>query len=209
MPNTIIWLGHASFQISYNSTILYIDPWKLSEAPHDGSYIFISHSHYDHFSPDDIEKVSNPETAIIASADVVKKYGSGQAIKPGRSIELPDLKVTAVAAYNLDKPFHPKSNEWIGFVLQFGPLRIYYAGDTDITPEMQALENIDLAMLPVGGTYTMDPEQAAQAVKQFKPKRALPYHWGDIVGSRSDAEAFLQLADCDIDFIYPGESIPL
>jgi L-ascorbate metabolism protein UlaG (beta-lactamase superfamily) len=182
------WFGHASFKITEANTIIYIDPWKLKDAKHDASVVLISHSHFDHYSAEDIKKVSGLQTRIIGAGDVIKKQGKGEVLKPGQTIDVRDVKVTGVPMYNPAKEFHPKNNNWVGFVIEIGGKRIYYAGDTDETQEMDALKNIDLALLPVGGTYTMNAAEAAEATKQFKPKQAIPYHWGDIVGSQADAD---------------------
>jgi L-ascorbate metabolism protein UlaG (beta-lactamase superfamily) len=125
---------------------------------------------------------------------------------PGLTVEFGNVKVSGVAAYNPDKQFHPKANNWAGFVIEVGSQRIYYAGDTDLTEEMKALKEIDIALLPVGGTYTMDAAQAAEATKYIKPKRAIPYHWGDIVGGRADAEKFAAAAECKVQILSPGET---
>ena len=209
MGNTLQWFGHASFKIRYDDKVIYIDPWKLTEAAHDAMLVLVSHSHYDHYSAKDIAKAAGPGTKIIASADVIKKEGKGQAIKPGEKIDLDGVSVTGVAAYNPNKRFHPKANNWLGFIIEIGSARIYYAGDTDLTDEMKAVRDIDIALLPVGGTYTMNAEEAAMAVEYIKPKRAIPYHWGDIVGERSDAVRFAQNAKCEVTVLKPGESIEI
>jgi len=171
--------------------------------------VLVSHSHYDHYSQEDVAKVSGADTKLIGSTDVIAKEKEGQAITPGQTIEPGSIRVSAVAAYNPNKQFHPKSNNWIGFVIEIGSKRIYYAGDTDQTDEMKSLKEIDVALLPVGGTYTMNAAQAAEAVGYFKPKMAIPYHWGDIVGGRADAEAFSKTADCETKILTPGEMISL
>ncbi len=200
------WFGHASFKISSGSEVLYIDPWKLKDAPHDATIVLVSHSHYDHYSAGDIAKVSGATTKLVSTGDVIQKQGKGQVLKPGQSIDINGIKITGVPAYNPAKQFHPKSNNWLGFVVEVGGKRIYYAGDTDATDEMKALKNIDLALLPVGGTYTMNAEEAAEATKQFKPKQAIPYHWGDIVGGQADAEKFAKSAGCPVKVLSPGGS---
>jgi len=209
MPVKLQWLGHASFKISDGNTVIYIDPWKLKDASHDATLVLVSHSHDDHYSAETIGKVSRAGTKLIASADVIGEEGKGQALKPGQTIDAVGVKVTGVAAYNAAKQFHPKANNWLGFVIEIGGKRIYYAGDTDEAPEMDALKNIDLALLPVGGTYTMNAVEAAEATRQFKPKRAVPYHYGDIVGSRSDADSFAEKAACPVSVLKPGESTAL
>jgi len=154
MGNTLQWLGHASFKIRYDGKVIYIDPWKLSEAAHDATLVLVSHSHSDHYSAKDIAKAAGPETKIIASPDVVKKEGKGQALTPAEKINVDGVTITGVAAYNINKRYHPKANNWLGFLIDIGSVRIYYAGDTDLTEEMKTLKDIDIALLPVGGTYT-------------------------------------------------------
>jgi len=205
------WFGHASFKISSGSDVIYIDPWKLKDTPHDATIVLVSHSHYDHYSAEDIAKVSGMTTKFIAAEDVIQKQGKGQTLKPGQSIDVNGIKITGIPAYNLAKQFHPKSNNWLGFVIEIAGKRIYYAGDTDLTDEMKALKNIDLALLPVGGKFTMNAAEAADATKQFKPRQAIPCHWGDVdvVGSQADADNFKKLAACKVTVLKPGESITI
>jgi len=207
MPVQLQWFGHASFKISSGSDVIYIDPWKLKNAPHDATIVLVSHSHYDHLSAPDIAKVLGHNTKLIAPGDVVKQLKKGEILKPGQSIDVNGIKITGVPAYNITKEFHQRSNNWLGFVIEIAGKRIYYAGDTDATDEMKALTNIDLALLPAGGKYTMNAAEAADATKQFKPKQAIPYHWGDIVGSQADADNFKKLAGCKVTVLKPGESI--
>jgi len=207
MGITIQWLGHASFKICHEDNVIYIDPWKLKKSPGDATLVLVSHSHYDHYSPEDIAKVSGPDTKLIASADVVAKRKAGEAIMPGLVVELESVRVRGVAAYNPDKQFHPKAKNWVGFIIEIGSKRVYYAGDTDLTEEMKALKDTDVALLPVGGTYTMNAEEAAEAARHIKPRQAIPYHWGDIVGGRSDAERFAELAECEVKILTAGENI--
>ncbi|MBA7638568.1 hypothetical protein ES703_46224 [subsurface metagenome] len=208
MGITIQWLGHASFKICHEDIVIYIDPWKLKESPGDATLVFVSHSHHDHYSPGDIAKVSGPDTKLIASADVVAKEKAGEAIMPGLMIELEGVRVRGVAAYNSDKQFHPKANNWVGFLIEIGSKQIYYAGDTDLTEQIKNLKDIiDVALLPVGGTYTMNAEEAAEATKYIKPALAIPYHWGDIIGGQEDAEKFAALAECEVKILKAGETI--
>jgi L-ascorbate metabolism protein UlaG (beta-lactamase superfamily) len=209
MGTTLQWLGHASFKICHEDTVIYVDPWKLKDSPHDASLVLVSHSHYDHYSPSDIARVSDAETKLVASADVVTQEKTGEMILNGLSVDLGSVRVSGVAAYNPSKQFHPKVNNWVGFVIEVGSKRIYYAGDTDLTDEMKSLKEIDVALLPVGGTYTMDAAEAAEATKYIQPKRAIPYHWGDIVGGRADAEAFAEAAECKVQVLSAGETISL
>ncbi len=187
----IHWLGHASFRIEDNGKQLYIDPWKLSEQSPPADVIFITHSHYDHCSPQDIEKISKSSTIIVAPKDAAKSLkGSVVPVVPGESYVVAGLKVQTIASYNLSKQFHPKHNNWVGYRITLSTgQRIYHSGDTDATPEMRKVA-CDIAFLPCGGKYTMDGKEAAAAANIFLPTAVIPIHWGDIVGSLSDAEEF-------------------
>jgi L-ascorbate metabolism protein UlaG (beta-lactamase superfamily) len=189
--------------------VLYIDPWKLANEPHDGDVVFISHEHYDHLSPPDIEKVSKADTAIIAPASIIEKLHATNAVDPGERVCVKDICVDTVAAYNLTKRFHPRSNNWVGGVFTIDGKRIYYAGDTDLVPEMSDLTDVDVALLPVGGTYTLDAAEAARACEAIGCRIAIPYHWGDIVGSQRDAEAFRRKAPCEVRILQPGQKLVL
>ena len=209
MSVNIQWLGHASFKIWTEESVVYIDPWKLKDMEGKADVVLVSHGHFDHYSAEDVKKVCGEETKIISSTDVIEQEKRGQVLGPGETIEAGELKVTGVAAYNQKKQFHPKEKRWLGFVVEVESVKIYYAGDTDLTEEMKELEGIDVALLPVGGTYTMDAKAAAEAVKAMKPKAAVPYHWGDIVGGESDAKEFSDSADCEVIVLKPGEGVAL
>lgn len=209
MSTSIQWLGHASFKICHKDEVIYIDPWKIKDAAHDATLVLVSHSHYDHYSSDDIAKVSSANTKLIAPTDVITQQGTGEQILPGLVKGLDGIVVQGVAAYNSRKQFHPKENKWLGFIVQVNSKRIYYAGDTDITEEMKSLDDISVALLPVGGTYTMNAAEAAEATEHINPKMAIPYHWGDIVGGRKDAEEFAETASCDVKILSPGQTINL
>ncbi|HNY77039.1 MAG: MBL fold metallo-hydrolase [Sedimentisphaerales bacterium] len=193
----IQWLGHASVKVWSEGQIVYVDPQNLSISPHDATLVLVTHSHSDHYSRADISRVSNGDTAFIGPPDVVNAYGGGQALAPGETIVVGPLRITGVWAYNINKTNHPKSNNWLGYVIEIGSKRVYCAGDTDVTEEMKALEDIDVAFLPAGGTYTATAQEAAEATKHLRPRLAIPYHWGQIVGSRSDAERFARFAACN------------
>jgi L-ascorbate metabolism protein UlaG (beta-lactamase superfamily) len=203
----IQWLGHASVKIWTTDAVIYVDPRNLSESPHDATLVLVTHSHGDHYQPGDIAKVSGPETELIASADVIASEGRGQAIMPGQIIESNGVRVTGVAAYNINKSNHPKSRNWVGFIVELAGRRIYVAGDTDLIPEMQTLGKIDVAFLPAGGTYTMNATEAAQAANIINPTLAIPYHWGQNVGTLSDAQTFAQKAACAVKIMTVGETI--
>ena len=190
----IHWLGHSAFRIEDGSTQIYIDPFKLPANLPKADIIFITHAHYDHFSVKDIARIKKDNTIIVATKDVTSKIGKGTlTVIPGQKYIVGSLKVMTVPAYNLDKKFHPKGNNWIGYIITLSNgQRIYHAGDTDFIPEMQKITT-DIALLPCGGTYTMTAQQAADAANIFKPKILIPMHWGEVVGSKADAEEVKKL----------------
>ncbi len=187
----IHWLGHAGFLVE-GSKVVYFDPFNIKEGPV-ADLILVTHTHYDHFSPDDIKKISNSSTTLVISSDADPDF-LGKVIKltPIDEVEVKGLVVKAVPAYNIDKQFHPKANNWLGFLLTIDGETIYHTGDTDFIPEMEGIE-ADVSLIPVGGTYTMDAVEAASAVKAMKVKVALPMHWGEIVGDEADALKFKEL----------------
>lgn len=205
----ITWLNHASFRIVGKNGTVYIDPWKLSGAKHDADLILVSHSHFDHCSKPDIEKISKASTVLVAPPDTIAELGYGQALRPGEELQIYPIDILAVPAYNVDKQFHPRSNDWTGWVISIDSTRIYYAGDTDLIPEMGELQNIDLALLPVGGTYTLAASQAVEACQTIGCKAAIPYHWGDIVGTEDDAKSFAQNAPCEVHLLKPGQTLEI
>jgi L-ascorbate metabolism protein UlaG (beta-lactamase superfamily) len=206
MALTVTWLGHASFLV-FGSKTVYIDPWKIEGEPHDADLILLSHSHYDHFSIDDIKVLRKDNTGIVGSEDVIADLGYGNPLKPGDQVEIDGVRITGVAAYNVEKEFHPKEEEWLGFILEMEGKRIYYAGDTDLVEEMKGVSGIDLALLPVGGEFTMDAAGAAEAAGMIKPLHAVPYHWGDVVGTRKDAQRFLKNWNGEGTLLKPEDSI--
>jgi len=197
MIEKIHWLGHAGFRIDGPPTI-YIDPYQLPREAPPADLLLITHDHYDHYSPDDVKKVMHEGTAVITTAEVARKLrGDVQAVKPGDRITAKGVPLEVVPAYNVGKRFHPQRAEHLGFILTVGGQRIYHAGDTDLIPEMDDLE-VDIALLPVGGTYTMTAQEAAEAVRRIKPRVAIPMHWGSIVGSVKDAQRFQQLCPPEV-----------
>jgi len=203
----IQWLAHASVKIWTTDAVIYVDPRNLSGSPHDATLVLVTHQHADHYSAADIAKVSGPTTPLIVAAKVVTTYGTGQAIAPGQTFDLPGLHVIAVPAYNINKTNHPKSDNLVGFIIELAGKRIYVAGDTDLIPEMQTLGNIDVAFLPAGGTYTMNATEAAQAATIINPTLAIPYHWGTSVGTLADAQLFVRLAGCNAKVMTVGETL--
>ena len=209
MSVEITWIHHASFRIASGDEVVYIDPWKMPLAAHDADVVLVSHSHYDHCSQPDIDKVSKDATTLIAPAEAIVQLQAANAATPGDCITVGGVTIETVAAYNVNKAFHPKANNYLGAVITIGGRRIYYAGDTDVIPEMSELSQIDLALLPVGGTYTLNAAEAARACKAVGCTAAVGYHWGDIVGSAADAERFSADAPCQVHLLQPGGSLSM
>ena len=184
--------------------MIYIDPYKIDKEYNDADFIFITHSHYDHFSEKDIIKVIKNNTTVIIPEELMKKVlklGVSQEniipVEPNECEIFEDIKFETIPAYNINKPFHKKENGWVGYIIELKGIRYYIAGDTDITEENQKVQ-CDVAFVPVAGTYTMDYKEAAKLVNTIKPKVAIPIHYGDIVGTVGDAKKFIKLLDDDI-----------
>lgn len=193
-------LGHASFKIASSAGVIYIDPFKLPADSEKADFIFITHEHFDHCSPEDLKKIVQDSTIIVAPEEcAIKINRQFESIKPGDKKTVGNIEAEAVPAYNLDKfrepglPYHPKEDGKVGYILTIDGKRLYHAGDTDFIDEIKDLENIDVALLPVSGTYVMTAEEAANAANTFKPKTVVPMHYSDIVGSREDAVKFKEL----------------
>lgn len=200
----ITWLGHASFRIDGAQTTVYLDPWKLQSAK-PADLVCITHSHFDHLSVEDVAKIRTPNTVIVGPPDCAAEFGDAfRKILPGEKLTVHDVVVEAVPAYNVDKDFHPKKNNWVGFIITVDGVRIYHVGDSDAIPEMTYFQT-DVILIPVGGTYTMTVEQAANAVNTMKPKVAVPMHCGDIVGSLKDRQTFKSLVHVPVVILDPTD----
>jgi L-ascorbate metabolism protein UlaG (beta-lactamase superfamily) len=186
MIDRIHWLGHDSFRVDAEK-VIYFDPWEVGGGTL-ADLILVSHEHYDHCSPEDVARISGPDTVILTEADSAKKLkGHVKTMRPGDTLEIGSIRVRAVPAYNIDKKFHPKAKNWLGFIVQVEGTTIYHAGDTDFIPEMKSLKT-DIALLPVSGTYVMTADQAIQAARAIGPRIVVPMHYGKIVGSDADAK---------------------
>jgi L-ascorbate metabolism protein UlaG (beta-lactamase superfamily) len=188
MVGKIHWLGHDSFRIDAG-LVIYVDPYEI-EPGVKADLILITHAHMDHCSPDDIAKIQKDDTIIVTEKESAAKLGGDvRVVKPGDEISVGGIKIEVVPAYNTNKNFHPKANGWLGFILEIEGIRIYHAGDTDFIPEMENF-TVDIALLPVSGTYVMTADEAVEAALAIDPKLAVPMHFGSIVGAQNDADTF-------------------
>jgi L-ascorbate metabolism protein UlaG (beta-lactamase superfamily) len=182
------WLGHSAFRILADP-VIYIDPYDISPGP-PADLILISHSHYDHLSPEDVKKIQKKETVIVTEKSGVKKLsGDVRTVTPGDTLTVCGVTIEVVPAYNLNKTFHPKKNGWLGFVIDIRGRRIYHTGDSDLIPEMGNIR-ADIALLPVSGTFVMTAQEAVEAALLINPSVAIPMHYGAVVGGIGDAQAF-------------------
>jgi L-ascorbate metabolism protein UlaG (beta-lactamase superfamily) len=199
MTENITVFKQNSIRITSGETVIYIDPFEMEAEPHDATFILITHDHYDHFDPSSIAKVATDSTILVVPEKMAKKatevsdvVARTLTVQPGEAKVIDGLEFETIPAYNQLKPFHPKSAGWVGYILCLEGKRIYIAGDTDATKEAKAVK-CDIALIPVGGTYTMDAKQAAELVNTIRPEVAIPVHYGSVVGSPKDGETFAAL----------------
>jgi L-ascorbate metabolism protein UlaG (beta-lactamase superfamily) len=202
------WLGHSGFRIRAGRAHVYIDPYRVPEGSPPADLILITHGHYDHFSPQDIERLSTKRTWLIGPPAVAERVsGQVHSISPGEALDdelVRGVYVGAVAAYNTSKrdpdgkAFHPRDAGWVGYEINLGGERLYHSGDTDVIPEMDRLTGVDVALLPVSGIYVMTAQEAAEAARRIQPRVAVPMHWGEHIGTEADARAFAAKAPVDV-----------
>jgi L-ascorbate metabolism protein UlaG (beta-lactamase superfamily) len=203
------WLGHSGFRIRVGRATVYIDPYRVPEASPPADLILITHGHYDHFSPQDVERLSHGGTTLVGPPAVAERVsGRVHSIVPGEAIGgedlVPGVEVAAVAAYNTSKRdaegrvFHPREAGWVGYDVNVRGRRIYHSGDTDVIPEMDAVTGVDVALLPVSGVYVMTAGEAAEAARRIQPRVAVPMHWGEHIGTEDDARTFARHAPVEV-----------
>lgn len=183
----ITFLGHAAFMLE-NDVRIYIDPYHLRGQLPEADIILITHPHFDHCSSEDVVKIATERTKIFAPPDCKPGFAT-TSVEPNAEYRWNTVVIRTVPAYNVGKNFHPAQNKWVGYVVEIGGVRVYHAGDTDLIEEMKNIQT-DIALLPVGGTYTMDVAEALRAAEWINPKLAIPMHYGDVVGSANDAINF-------------------
>lgn len=201
MLDNIEWLGHSTVKFNFGDNVIYIDPYNIDNTYLDADIIFITHNHYDHFSETDINKIKKDNTKIVITEDLYEKvldlnFIDKNIIKvvPNGNYCLNGMKFSTVPSYNTNKQFHPRENNWVGYIISINNVIYYIAGDTDITDENKKVK-CDVAFLPVGGTYTMDCYEAADLTNLIKPKIVVPIHYGSIVGTKDDALEFKNHVD--------------
>lgn len=194
----IHWLGHSTFRIGDpdNEPVIYIDPWRLPEGEPPADLILVSHEHYDHCSPNDVETIRTPDTVVVANEAGARALGPGTIVLRAwqSAPTVGGLVLRAVPAYSLDKPTHARDSDGLGFIITFRDYSaLYFAGDTDLIPEMAHVQ-CDIALLPVGGVHTMTVEEAVQAARQLAPQVAIPMHYASgVAGTPLDGRLFCSL----------------
>ncbi|NLK86986.1 MAG: MBL fold metallo-hydrolase [Clostridiaceae bacterium] len=189
---------NAGIRIQKSRTI-YFDPFLLDENRKDADFIFISHSHDDHLDTDSIKNIVREDTVLVAPENCIEAlktagFGNTLGVLPSKSYEAAGLKFRTVPMYNIGKKFHKKENDWVGYIVYIDDAAYYFAGDTDLIPEMEEIQ-ADVAFLPVGGTYTMTADEAVRAAGIIKPRIAVPMHYADVAGTKEDAEYFIKNLD--------------
>lgn len=197
---------HSSIKIKRDKTI-YIDPFRIGKESHDADFVFVTHSHYDHFSTEDIVKIAKPRTIFITILETksgLEALGIPEdqiiVVKTNNEYEIKGIKFKTVPAYNKNKNFHPKENNWVGYIIEFNDTKYYIAGDTDNMQEIQNIE-CDVAFLPIGGKYTMNAEEAAELADKIDAKVVVPIHYGTLVGTKEDLKEFIKLTNKKVEVL--------
>jgi len=204
------WLGHASWKIKVGGKTIYVDPYQ-GEYDEKADLILSTHSHTDHCDPSKINMVKSDKTVIVAPVDCAAKIGAPvKSLKPGEKAAFGEVTVEAVEAYNIKRfrspgvPFHPRGLG-VGYLIRSGGKTVYHVGDSDFIPEMKGIKGVDLLLVPSGGTYTMDNEEASEATVAIHPKTAVPMHIWD-----TDPGAFKRrvesVSDVKVVVLRPGET---
>ena len=191
---------HSSVRLEAEGKRLYVDPFELPFHAGPADVIFLTHSHFDHYSPKDIGKICKADTVFVLPASIAgdtaqtTKGHRVLAVEPFQTGEVDGIRFETIPAYNPNKPFHPRENAWVGYVICLDGLRVYIAGDTDATDEAAGV-SCDIAMLPIGGKYTMDGPEAAALANRIRPRVVIPIHYGSVAGSKRDFDSFAAAVD--------------
>jgi L-ascorbate metabolism protein UlaG (beta-lactamase superfamily) len=193
------WLGHDAIRLD-GSVVVCIDPYQITGSKA-ADLVLITHEHFDHCSPEDLEKVRKPDTVVVTDAASAKKLtGDVRVVAPGDRLNVKGVDIEVHPAYNTNKEFHPRKAGMLSFIVTLDGTRFYHCGDTDVIPEMKGLD-VDVAFLAVSGTYVMTAEEAAEAARAIRPKVAIPMHYGAIVGSQDDATRFKNVLAGEIEVV--------
>ena len=177
--------------------IIYFDPYKITNESHDADYIFITHDHYDHYDEESINNIKKDSTKIIVPKCLESKQNN-LVVEPNKEYIIDDLSFKTIPSYNLDKPFHPRDKEYVGYLINIEEISYYIMGDTDVTKE--ALEvKPDVCFVPIGGKYTMDYEEAVNYINTINPKKVIPIHYGSIIGDISLRNKFKEKINNNIE----------
>ena len=207
----IRWYGHDTFTLTHGNTTICTDPYQLGKKI-SADIVLISHNHFDHLSNDDLKKITSEKTIIVTAKECLGQIKATNkeviGMMPNQEKTIDGIKIRTVPAYNVDKinpdtkkPFHPKEDNKVGFIITINDTVFYHTGDSDVIPTMVDIKP-DVLFVPVSGTYVMTSSEAADAVQKIKPKLAIPMHYGTIVGSESDAKAFKNLVtSCEVQII--------
>ena len=204
MKNNIYVNTQSSIKIS-SDKVIYFDPFKIEEESHDADIIFITHDHYDHLDFDSINKVKKDDTLIVVPNSIAPEVLSNRinpqnliGVDPNETYTIENIVVETIPSYNLNKQFHPRVKNYVGYIITLNDERIYVSGDTDVTPEAQDVK-CDIALVPIGGKFTCDYKEAAELINTIKPKTVIPTHYGSIIGNLTDGEEFKKLLNPDIE----------
>lgn len=194
---------HSSIKITTEKTY-YFDPYCIEEKTNDADYIFVTHDHYDHLDPKSIMNIIKKDTIIIMpNTSVIKAIEQGipanliTGVDPNEEYKIDTLEFETVPSYNTNKDFHKKEYNWVGYIVKINDKRIYVSGDTDNNEDINKV-SCDIALIPIGGTYTMTKEEAATLINNIKPQEVIPTHYAKIVGNLADGEDFKKLINEDI-----------
>ena len=191
---------HSSIKVE-SDKITYFDPFLIEEESHDADIIFITHDHFDHFSIDDIKKIEKEDTVFVIPDNMYNLLGGENVVvlNPNEKTEIEEYEVVTLPSYNVGKQFHPKEKGNLAYIVTIEGQRVFVAGDTDSNPDNENIK-VDIALVPVGGKYTMDYKEAANLINKIKPKKAIPTHYGtNDIGDKKDGERFKELVDKDIE----------
>ena len=191
----------SSIKIELDKTI-YFDPYKIEDNKNDADIIFITHDHYDHMDIDSINKIKNDNTIVVAPKSMEETIGKISFkdyiyLNPFDEINIEGIDIKTIPAYNISKPFHPRENNWLGYIVTYNNIIYYVAGDTDKTPEAESVK-CDIAFVPIGGHFTMDPIEASELIKVINPKIVIPTHYGSIVGNKDDGKKLKELLNIEV-----------